>query len=246
MSEFEEKREYIKQYQKEWREANKEKIKEWREANKEKIKQYSEQYIEANKEKIKQYSEQYREANKEKRKQNKEANKEKIKQYSEQYREANKEKIKQYREANKEKIKEWREANKEKIKQYSEQYREANNERVRERRKTDPLFKMTCALRGRTSGAFKNKGYSKNTKTQEILGVDWGVCKSHIERQFTKGMKWSNHGEWQIDHIIPLASANNEKDLIKLCHYRNLQPLWAVDNLSKSAKIIGQQSFMRL
>ena len=59
-------------------------------------------------------------------------------------------------------------------------------------------------------------------------------------------MNWINHGEWHIDHIIPLASAKNEKELIKLCYYRNLQPLWAFDNMSKSAKIIGQQSFMRI
>ena len=94
--------------------------------------------------------------------------------------------------------------------------------------------------------AFKSKGYSKNTKTQKMLGVDWEVCRAHIERQFTKGMNWDNYGEWHIDHIIPLASAKNEKQLIKLCHYRNLQPLWAEDNMSKSNNIQGQQSFLRL
>jgi hypothetical protein len=105
---------------------------------------------------------------------------------------------------------------------------------------------MTRNLRGRTIKAFKSKGYKKSSKTQKMLGVDWEVCKQHIEKQFTKGMNWSNQGDWHIDHIIPLASANNEKDLMKLCYYRNLQPLWAEDNLMKSAKILGQQSFMRL
>ena len=131
------------------------------------------------------------------------------------------------------------EATKEKRKENMRKYQ-------KQRRKTDPLFKISHNLRSRTSKAFKSKGYSKNTKTQEMLGVDWEVCKAHIERQFKKGMNWSNYGEWQIDHIIPLVSANNEKDLMKLCYYRNLQPLWAEDNLMKSAKILGQQSFMRL
>jgi hypothetical protein len=79
-----------------------------------------------------------------------------------------------------------------------------------------------------------------------MLGVDWEVAKVHIERQFTKGMNWDNQGEWHIDHIIPLASANNKEELIKLCHYTNLQPLWAEDNLSKSDKIIEQQIKFRI
>ena len=124
--------------------------------------------------------------------------------------------------------------------------KEKQKEYFKKRRKTDPLFKMRGDLRSRTSQAFKYKGYKKISKTQEMLGVDWEVCKAHIERQFTKGMNWSNHGEWHIDHIIPLASAKNEKELMKLCYYRNLQPLWAEDNLSKKDKILGQQSFMRL
>ena len=38
--------------------------------------------------------------------------------------------------------------------------------------------------------------------------------------------------------IIPLSSAKNENDVYMLCHYTNLQPLWAEENLRKSNKII--------
>ena len=51
-------------------------------------------------------------------------------------------------------------------------------------------------------------------------------------------MNWDNHGEWHIDHKIPLSSAKTEKELIGLCHYTNLQPLWALDNLKKGNKIL--------
>ncbi len=53
-------------------------------------------------------------------------------------------------------------------------------------------------------------------------------------------MSWDNHTKygWHIDHIIPLASAKTEEELKSLCHYTNLQPLWAKENLSKGAKII--------
>ena len=55
-------------------------------------------------------------------------------------------------------------------------------------------------------------------------------------------MTFDNHGlyGWHIDHIIPLYSAKNEEDIIKLCHYTNLQPLWAEENLSKSNKILDK------
>ena len=174
------------------------------------------------------------------------ANKERIKEQVKEHYQANKERKKEYYQANKERKKEYRkeyyEANKERIKEF---YKEYSKEYQKERRKVDPLFKMTHNLRVRTSQAFKNNGYTKNTKTQEMLGVNWGICKAHIERQFTKGMSWSNYGNWHIDHIIPLASANTEQELKKLCHYSNLQPLWEADNLIKSAKVNGQQNKFR-
>ena len=51
-------------------------------------------------------------------------------------------------------------------------------------------------------------------------------------------MTWENHGHggWHIDHIIPLDSALSEEELYKLCHYTNLQPLWAKDNIRKGNK----------
>ena len=189
------------------------------------------EYDETNKERIKEYRKEYYKNNKEREKE---------------YYKNNKEYFKEYRENNKEYFKEYREKNKERAKEYKKNNKKRRNELRRERRKVDPLFKMTGNLRTRTSLAFKNKGYSKNTKTQEMLGVDWEVCKAHIERQFIKGMKWSNQGEWHIDHIIPLASAKTEEGLRKLCHYSNLQPLWAEDNLIKSDKLIGQQNKLRL
>ena len=60
-------------------------------------------------------------------------------------------------------------------------------------------------------------------------------------------MTWKNHTRtngWHIDHIIPLASAKTRKELIKLFHYSNLQPLWEEENRKKSAKILyGKEKF---
>jgi hypothetical protein len=62
--------------------------------------------------------------------------------------------------------------------------------------------------------------------------------KKHLEIQFIEGMSWENQGKWHIDHKIPLSSAKTEEEVYKLCHYTNLQPLWAEDNLKKGSKIL--------
>lgn len=57
----------------------------------------------------------------------------------------------------------------------------------------------------------------------------------HLERQFTPGMSWTNYGDWHIDHIKPLASFDltDRVQLLVACHFTNLQPLWAEENLKK-------------
>lgn len=108
------------------------------------------------------------------------------------------------------------------------------------KRKTDPFFKLKRVSRDRTTKAFKAKKIKKNSPTEKLLGAKWNIVKSYIEKQFSSGMDWKNHGVngWHIDHIVPLNNAKNEEELVGLCHYTNLQPLWAKDNLSKGSKIL--------
>jgi hypothetical protein len=95
-------------------------------------------------------------------------------------------------------------------------------------------------LRSLVRKSFTEKNYSKTSKTFDILGIDKEGLFEHIEKQFKDGMDWTNHGNkgWHIDHIIPLASAKNVDEVIKLNHYTNLQPLWAEENWSKGSKIL--------
>ena len=99
---------------------------------------------------------------------------------------------------------------------------------------------MKCNLRTRTTLAFKTSKWIKNSGNIDMLGCSYEDAFKHIENQFTEGMSWDNHTTdgWHIDHVIPLASAKTEEELKSLCHYTNLQPLWAEENLSKGAKVI--------
>ena len=123
--------------------------------------------------------------------------------------------------------------------------KEKQNAYHKKRRDSEPLFKLTSRLRNRTFQLFKNKKHQKRESTEQYLGAPYEIVKAHIERQFKKGMNWGSHGKgenkWHIDHKIPLSSAKTEKELIALCHYTNLQPLWEKDNLSKNNKIVPTQ-----
>ena len=72
------------------------------------------------------------------------------------------------------------------------------------------------------------------------LGYTTEELRQHLERQFTKGMSWENKGLWHIDHIRPVSSFDissiDDPAFLDCFGLHNLRPLWARDNLKKSAK----------
>lgn len=123
-----------------------------------------------------------------------------------------------------------------KYKDYQRLYQKTYN---KFKRLYDPIFATKGRVRTRIRTFLKSNGYSKLSKTQEILGCDWNHLKTHLESKFVDGMSWENLRLWHIDHIIPLASAKSVEEVVRLCHYTNLQPLWAEDNMKKSDKILS-------
>lgn len=148
---------------------------------------------------------------------------------------------KKWREENPEKVKEirknWLEKNPEKRKEYRKNYKPRKQEQRKERRDNDPVFNLINRVRSRIWKYTKLMSITKKNKTFDIVGCTPEFLKKHLESQFIDGMSWDRRSEWHIDHIIPLSSAKTEEELYKLCHYSNLQPLWAGDNLSKGNKV---------
>lgn len=151
--------------------------------------------------------------------------------------------------------------NKEKLLQYNKKYAQENKDIIyniqsrhyqtnrkqrinysvnyqRERKKTDFLFKLNCNIRTLIRKSIKKQGFTKRSKTYEYLGCTYEEFKIYLESKFTEGMNWENQGKWHLDHIYPVSLAKNEEEIIKLNHYSNFQPLWAIDNLKKGNKVL--------
>jgi hypothetical protein len=173
----------------------------------------------------------------------------------EQYKVWNKNNVDKRKEYHKEYAKEYYDNNVEKLRSISKEYyyniKEktllTNNTYRNKRKQSDPLFKLSGNLRTMISNTIKKNGYKKLSKTELILGCSFDFLKQHLESKFESWMSWDNYGlyngelnyGWDIDHIVPLASALNENDLLRLNHYSNLKPLCSYNNrYIKKDKII--------
>lgn len=176
-------------------------------------------YREANREKLKEASKKYYVENKEiyqeKRDANKEVLKEKHKEYYQKNREVIKDKVKQY------------------VKNNPDKVRETQNKWRKNKLENDMLYKLSYNFSKKLRKIIKRNGYIKKDRTIDILGCTFQEFKQHIESKFEPWMNWNNYGlydgsldyGWDIDHVIPLATATSEEDIIRLNHYTNLQPL---------------------
>jgi hypothetical protein len=198
-----------------------------------KLMEKSQEYRLNNPEKIKDGLKKYREKNSESLKENKriwskslEGKKSKQKYYKNNIDDI-KEKVKIYKKNNPEKEIERR--NSEKRKKYMENY-------LTKYRKEKSYF---IVWRSVLRNTLKRVGTKKENTTNELLGYSAIQLKEHIEKQFVDNMCWENWGEWHIDHIKPVSSFDKSEKMSIINSLDNLQPLWAVDNLKKSNKIIN-------
>ena len=112
------------------------------------------------------------------------------------------------------------------------------------KKEIDLNYKFNKNVRTLMCMSFKRNGYTKNSKTFNIIGLAHEEFKEYIINQFEDWMTLENHGiytgnyneTWQIDHIEPISNGLTEQELIRLNHFTNLRPLCSRKNLEKSNK----------
>jgi hypothetical protein len=131
--------------------------------------------------------------------------------------------------------------NKEKIlkdrKIYFQKSKELINKSRKKRWNSNLNFRLGSNLRRRLNH------YLKSGSAVRDLGCSIPELKIWLEQQFYPNpetgeqMSWENwsYNGWHIDHVVPLCNFDltDRKQLLKACHWFNLQPLWAKENLRK-------------
>lgn len=207
-------RKNLNKYETRCRECIKKEKQLWEEKNKEKHKQQSKIWKQNHKEEIKQYNKEY-----------KLKNKEKIDKQNQEYREKNRKKCcdatKLYYKNNKQKV------------------NERQNEYRKRRKQKDYIYKLKDQIRKMINNSFRRNGHTKIEKTEKIIGCKLDYFINYLLETFKNnyGYEWDNKEKVDIDHIIPLSKSKTEEDIIKLCHYTNLQLLKHNDNLKKGNKL---------
>lgn len=133
-------------------------------------------------------------------------------------------------------VKEWVRSNRDRSRAWSRQRR-------KERLASDPAYRARIAIRRRFYMAIRNQVYDgwviRSGEAVRLLGCTMPEFVRHIESLWTDGMSWGNwtRDGWHIDHVIPLSAfdLSDEEQIKAACHYTNLRPLWAADNLSKGS-----------
>lgn len=112
-------------------------------------------------------------------------------------------------------------------------------QKQREKRKNDSKFKVKKQIRTMIWNSFNRNGHTKKKKSEKILGCSLDYFYNYLLQTFKEnyGYEWDKIEPVHIDHIKPISLATTEEEVIKLCHYTNLQLLKAHDNLQKSNKV---------
>lgn len=230
----------------------------WYQVNKEAILEGKKVYWEENKDEINRKRREELQNNPEKRAARNlktkiwhEENKEQVKRKQEEYFEKNKDEIRaKARERNNSLDREQRDILNAKVRTWWAKNSDTLNEKLRARRKAD----ITRRLSNNISTAIRHsvRGKKSGRHWEGLVGYTMNDLMVHIENLFTDGMTWEHFmkGNIHIDHKIPLIlfsfTSPEDEQFRKAWSLKNLQPLWASDNLKKNDKILYPELFFEL
>ena len=81
------------------------------------------------------------------------------------------------------------------------------------------------------------RGSKAGAHWENLVGYSLKELMLHLERQFLEGMTFENYGDWEVEHILPLAMWNfdgpSHPDFKFAWGLPNIRPWWAEDNNAK-------------
>ena len=114
--------------------------------------------------------------------------------------------------------------------------------------RSTPEYRLYHMLRSSLSSRVRSLGPvdAPRLRTAQYVSYTRAQLMDHLEKQFRPGMSWDSYGlrGWHVDHIKPLCKFKFFTDdgqvrvpeVRKAVALKNLQPLWAADNLSKGGR----------
>lgn len=178
-------------------------------------------------------------------------NEDKKKQYSDEYYEKNKEQLKEKARAKTKSLdEEQREIMRATRKRWRAINRDIQNEKQRIKRDTNITIKLSNNIG--TALRHSLQGSKAGRKWESLVGYTVHDVKVHIENLFTDDMTWDDFlkGNIHIDHKIPIAvfrfTSAKDIEFKNAWSLKNLQPLWATDNIRKNDKILYPELYKEL
>lgn len=120
----------------------------------------------------------------------------------------------------------------------SKWWRKRKADYVRKYRTNNPHARVRENLSTRLRMALAGK---PKPSIRTLIGCSIDELKEYLQEQFRDGMAWNNYGTvWHVDHKTPCAhfDLTIESEQRACFNYRNLQPLLALENLRKGARIL--------
>ena len=135
----------------------------------------------------------------------------------------------------------WAHQNKHKVYQKQKTYKKRLGpecaKREREKYHSDEMFALKVRVRARLRHFLKKKAFKKDVATFDLVGCSPEELRHHLQRQLPEAEEVR---KYQVDHIFPL-NRYTASETMKMTHYRNLQPLSALENNRKKDKLPTKQ-----
>jgi hypothetical protein len=182
-----------------------------------------------------------------------EEQKERRKKHRQENKEFFKKKDREYNQKNKHIRQKYRKDNKERLLKYTHEYYQNNKKKIRilrdkwfkENMKTNPLHKLRVSIRSNIAMSIKNQGYTKKTKTYNMLKCDYDFFMQWLNGIASNGYQYG-FGNLELDHVVPISLAETEDEAILLSHYSNYQLLNATENQSKGNRYVNPTNLKRV